>query len=376
MIEDALDTRENKITWKEIAEAAGITKGALSHFKSGTELKFPTLLKVSNIVFGKNHFAAAKTWSLLLHNPKNVRFAMEYLAVNKLTKELEELIEKATSEHTSREVLEWANAYSIVLMYLKNETTSSIIEEIRAFQPKSEEMKILTTIIEVSCKNRTREYNSMASLIDGLHISIENIEEDYIKQSFKLRLKELQSYVALYRNNDPVTARKHAYDIINADLCATLTAHSYYIVGMSYLFDNYDLCLGNIEKYQGLLIGLGREKDALIVEKNDIPFIKNLWKTAERRPDTNDISEIAHFEAMLGSKEEALELADKAIEENGKSGFNLYYKALATDDKSMFMQSLIFFVSKKGDMFFANLPYRYLKDDPTFAPMAQLLFND
>jgi transcriptional regulator with XRE-family HTH domain len=376
-IEEAMDTMENKISWQDIAKAAGISKSALSHAKNnGTEFKFATLLKIAKFIFKKDYFATFKKWCLKLNNPMNVRYALEYLSVNKLTNELDELVEKILADGPSREMLDWASAYKIQVMYQKHEPTSEILNALRLYTPKSVETKTLITIIEACCKNRLREYNSMAALVQGLDKTIESIKEDFIKQSYQIRVKELLSYIYLYSYNKPEKARGYALEIISLDFCATLTAHSYYIVGISYLFDNYELCLGNIKKYRDALIELGREKDANLTDQSDIPFVNNVWAKYSEAPVTSDISEIAHYEAMVGNKELAIKLIDEVVSKQGQNGFNLYQKALATGDKSLFMQSMVFFVNKSGGKFYANLPYRYLKDDPTFAPVADLLLND
>lgn len=374
-IEEALDTIEPKISWADIAKAAGITNSALSHFKKGTELKFPTLLKIAKFIFKSNYFNIFKTWCLNLQQPKNVRYAMEFLAVNKLADDLDELINRVIQIHNNQELLEWTTAYKIQIMYLRNEPISKISNEIRSFSPKSVELKMLMSILDASCKHRFGDYNSMAAVVEGLMDMAEEIDEDFIKKSFEIRIKELLSYVNLYTYNKPEEARKYAKEIISSDFCATLTAHSFYIVGMSHLLDNYDECLGNIIKYRDLLITLGRMDDAKIVDENDIPFIKNVWLKHSEKPKTSDISEIAHFEALMGDKKEAIKLIDSVIEQIGENGFKLYYKGLATGDKSLFVQSIICFTKQNGK-FYANLPYRFVKDDPMFASIAKLLMQD
>jgi hypothetical protein len=375
-IEEHLDKQGIKMTWQDIAKAAGITKGALSHLKDGSEVKFPTLLKIAKFVFKNEYFMVFKQWCLRFNNPMNVRHALEYLAVNKLTNELEELINKIEKGYPNRELQDWINAYKIQLMYLRFKPTADILNAIRLYSPKTVETKLLMVIIEVSCKNRLREYNSMAALVEGLDKTIEDIKEEHIKESFHIRIKEVLSYVYIYSYNKPEKARDLAFEIISSNFCATLTAHSYHIVGMSYLFDSYELCLGYIQEYRKALIDLGRARDAELSLESDIPFINNVWSKASEKPATSDLSEIAHYEAMMGSKETALEMINEIIEKQGISGFSLYYKALATGDLSLFMQSMVYFVNKRGGKFYANLPYRHIKNNPVFAPIAELLLND
>lgn len=376
MIEDALDTRENKITWKEIAEAAGISKSALSHFKSGTELKFLHLLKIAKFIFENNYMATFKEWCLNLQQPANIRYALEYLAVNRQIDEMEKLITKINKFYPNKDLLDWANGYSILAMYLKGNDPADVLNQLRLYTPKTLEMKVLSIITEIWCRNKMREYSTMNALLSGLEVSISEIKDDYIQKTYTLRLKEALAFVNLYKFNNVEIARNYAEEIIFADFSPTFNANATYLLGTSYLFDNYEKCLGNIEKHRELLKESGRHAEISIVENNDLPFIKNVWKKHNEQPKTSDLSEKAHYEALNGDKELALKLIDTAIEEDGLSGFKLYYKALATGDKSLFMQSLIFFINRKGDKFYANLPYEHLKGDPVYKPMADLLFID
>lgn len=375
-IEEALDNSTTKISWHDLAKAAGISKSALSHFKNGTELKFPNLLSIAKFVFKNDYINVFKDWCLNLTQPKNIRYSLEYLAVNRHVDELEVLIGKINKRPNNQKLVDWASTYSIILSYLKGDSIESVIRSCRTTSPKSIEMKILIEIVLIYCRLRRHEYTSTLTDIQGLDIYIQQIEEDFVKESFSLRLKEVQSYLTLYKFNDPIKAREYAEEIISSESSAVLVTNSYYIVGMSYLFDNYDKCLGNIMKYRELLVESGRVKEINEVDNNDLPFINNIWKKHQSKPETNDISEIAHYEAVMGNKELAVELIDKAINEDGQSGFKLYYKALITNDTSLFMHSLIHFISKKGDKFYANLPYMHLKSDPVYKPMADTLFID
>jgi transcriptional regulator with XRE-family HTH domain len=378
-IEETLDILERKITWQDIANAVGVSKGTVSHFRSGAEMKFPTLLKVARFVYNKDYFEKFKKWCLRFNQPQNLFYALNYLAINREVIELDELIEKIKLERNdskNQKLLEWARGYEILSMYYKGTSPEEVLNQIRLFTPKTIEMKILSIITEFWCRNRLREYSTMSSIILGVDLSIEEISDTYIRESFSMQLKHCLAFVNLYKLNNFELARKYAEEIISSNFSATFTANASYLLGMSYLFDNYDKCLGNVLRYRELLEESGRLSELRVVDENDIPFIKNLWNKHSEQPKTNDISEKAHYEALYGDKNLALKFIDKAIEEDGLSGFKLYYKALATGNKALFMESLIFFVSKKGDKFYANLPYQHLKNDPMFKQMAELLFND
>jgi hypothetical protein len=375
-IEEIMDTKEKKICWTEIAKAAGVTKAAITGFKNGSELKFHSLLNIAKFLLENNYMKIFKKWCLNLNQPKNLRHALEYLAINRQIDELEELIKKIRTEYSDVKLLDWADGYEYLVKYLKGNNYEDTLCDIRSFQPKTHEMKVLITIVEIWCRYKLFDFKIMSSLIIGLEESIKEIKEEFVQDSYLVRLKEALAYVNLYKYDNRELARQYAEEIISSKISPTFTAGASYLLGMSYLFDNYDLCLGHILKHKELLKEAGREREITIIDNNDIPFVKNIWGKHTEQPQTNDISEKAHFEATVGNKELALELIDKAISEEGLSGFKVYYKALATGDISLFMESLIIFVNKKGDKFYANLPYKHLKNDPVYSRMADLLLND
>ena len=372
-IENALDNMPVKISWSDVALAADVDKSTLSHAKNGGEIKFLTQLKITKYIFKDHYIQVFKGLCLEFSLPQNIKYSLEFLSTNKFAKELGLLLEKISSKAGLKD---WYEGYSLILLYLNGVDPASILEKIRQFKAKAAEIVMLMNILEITCKNKTREYNSMADILDGTESLLGGLKKDFIKESYQTRIDELRSYIHLYRHNNTKEARSHAEQIISNDFCATSTTNAYYIVGMSYLFSNYEKCLGNIMKYRDMLIRNKREKEAGLVDKHDIPFIKNLWRKHKRKPETDDISEQAHYLALKGEGQASISLLEKVVGERGVNGFNLYYRALATGDKTLFMQSLIYFINKKGDRFYANLPYNFLKDDPTFKPMADLLFFD
>lgn len=376
MVEEAIDLCEKKITWTELAETAGLTKSALSHWKSGAEINFISMLKISKLVSSIFRKDILKDFCNDLQKPKNLRHALEYLAINNYTTELEKLIMTIREKHTNRELLDWADTYEIILEFLQYREIPYIMYRVRNFNPKTYEMKILVSFIEIYCHYFNKEYKTMMSLCKGLKESINEIEDEFINKSYNYRMTEIEANIYLHYYNQPKKAREFAYKIINSDfeLGLKFVSNSYYIVGMSYLFEDFDKCISYILAYRDICEKLGCTELVAIVDNRDIPFIYNVWRKHNECPITNDISEIAHYEALNGNRETALKLIDQSLKQ-GVTGFKLYYKALATQDKNIFMQSLIIF-AKNGEKFFARLPYKHLVADPSFKQMADLLLEE
>jgi hypothetical protein len=372
-LENYLDSLDTKITWKQLAMSIGIDPSAFSHLKKGTEIGFPYLLKISQLLAGDKFDTILRDWCLKLHKPQNIKYALEYLSINGFKDELKIVLDQISN--CNRELTDWAQAYKILHMYLDMADAPTILLELKNYNPKLPETKILYDIIEIYCKQLNTEYSSMCSLSENLIPVIDNLEDEYIKKCYTIRLKELLSHVYLFNYNKPSKAREYAYEVIFSNIGAKFAAHSYYIVGMSFLHEDFTKCLENIMEYRKICERLGREDLVNIVDNNDIPFVRSVWKKHNEAPVTKDVSEIAHYEAMCGDKAKALELVETAIAAQGISGYKLYYKALATDDKSLFMQSMIYFITKSGNKFAAQLPYEHLKNDAMFKDMAAMLLG-
>lgn len=377
LLENYIDSLDVKITWRQLANKIGIDPSAFSHLKKGKEIGFTYLLKISQVLAGHKFDTVLKDWCLKLRKPQNIKYALEYLSINRFHEEMLILIDRVENESPSRELLDYVLIYKILHMHITRQDVGLIEKELRSYSAKNYETSILADIISIYCKHSSREFESMCSLANAVEPSVNDIQDTYIRTCYQVRLKEIQASVYLYNRNDPLTARKYANEVISSNIGAKFAAHSYYIVGMSYLFEDYDECLNNIIEYKKICERLGCYNLVKIVENNDIPFVKSMWDKHTERPITEDISEIAHYEAKYGNKALALELLDKAIEESGSlSGYKLYYKAIAANDKSLFLQSMVCFVNKAGDRFSAQLPYEHLKDDPTFKAVADMLMSE
>ena len=374
-IEEIIDVSNQRITFCDLAKAAGVTKGAISTFFKGTsELSFSALLGISDFLTFLTKKDLIKEWCLHLEKPKNQKHALEYLAINQYNDELHDLITKIKVEQTNKELLEWADVYEIYYRFITEAPLNKIKQMIREASPKTMETKTFLRIIEMNVFAILREYQSLFHVYSDIKNAIKGINDDYIKKCYTLRMNEIMAHINLYYLADVNMARKYANAVISSKMSAIFKAHSYYIMGMSYLFENYDETLFYITEYRKICENFGRKDLTFIVDNSDIPFIKNVWNKHTAEPQTKDLSELAHYKALNGCKQEALDLIKKAIKSEGNSDFKLYYKALATGNKIDFLNALILFTSK-GERFFAQLPYRVLAADPQYRETADLLLN-
>jgi hypothetical protein len=376
--EEYLDRSDKKITWAEIEKKLGLTTGTISHSRiDGTEMNFATYLNLAKLIvdtIGGDYINLFSDWCLKFKRPKNIKCAFEFLAANGKLEHLELLINNVKQEHNSRDLKDWINAYSIVLMYKRNPKDYSYIQELRGYSPKQLETRIITSLLEVYYLYDQQDYKSMLTIAKSIEESLLMVKEPYIQASYLFRLYQTLAYTYLFRFDDMEKARYYAEKIILSNFCADLAIDSYYIMGMSFFFEDCDKCLTYLFKYVELLERQKRYDLARSIRKNDIPFVQAHWGRTQSSEENISLSEKAHFEAKWGSKSTALEMVQKCLALEGVSPFKLYYKALATGEDNLFLESLIIF-SKKGNKFYAKLPYEYLKNHHSLGNAARLLLE-
>jgi transcriptional regulator with XRE-family HTH domain len=380
ILEEYFDRSAQKITWTEIAKETGVTTSALSHSRNdGTELSFIDYLNLAKIAAKlageRNYINLFSDLCLKFKRPINIKRALEFLSVHRKLDHLERLIDIVKTEYNSKELRDWAEIYSIILLYQRDSRNFTYMNQLRGYSPKYLETKILSTMVEIYHFYRENEYKSMLALVKTIEGVLGNIKDKYIQTSISNRLFQILAFTHLYRYADIQKARYYAEKIISSKYSATLASESYYIMGMTFFFEDCDKCLAYLEKYLKSLEEQGRYELASLIRKNDIPFVQAHWGRKQSYEESVSPAEEAHFEAKWGDKEKALKLVEQAITTEGVSPFKLYYKALATGNASLFLESLVLF-SKKGNKFFAKLPYEYLKDHPTLNNVAKLLIEN
>jgi hypothetical protein len=379
MVEEYLDRLDKKITWSEVAKNIGLTIGSISHSRNdGTEFNFIPSLNLAKFLAGltekNNYVDVFSEWCLTFKRPKNIKCAFEFLASNRKLDHLERLINLVKQDYNSRDLNDWAEIYSILLTYKRNPKDFSYIHQLRSYSPRKLETKILSTLLEMYYLYAQKEYGSMFTLSESIESSLSQIKDPYIRSSFSHRLFQMLAYAYLYRFNEPEKARYYAKKIISNDFSADLAIDSYYIMGISFFFEDCDKCLTYLEKYIELLTQQGRYDLANSIRENDIPFVQAHWGRSQSLEEKVALSEKAHYEAKWGDKGIALRLIEECLASEGVSPFKLYYKALASGEASLFLESLIIF-SKKGNKFYAKLPYEYLKNHPSLGNAAKLLLE-
>ncbi|BCC62410.1 MULTISPECIES: AimR family lysis-lysogeny pheromone receptor [Bacillus] len=210
-------------------------------------------------------------------------------------------------------------------------------------------------------------YQKVNEYIESVLPRIEKVSKHTNRNSFLLRVKEMQVPIHLHNNGDLFKAREICFEILNDpfNYYISTKAIAYCKLGESYALSDYETAKNYICKALEL-IGVPVNKKFKIRRNkilNVLLFLKiHHGKDLDSIDRTKlDLAELAFFYIKIGKKEEALEILRGLEKQNGSlSAFQLYYMGLATGDKEYFEQSVESF-SKTGDFFYISLPINALK---------------
>ncbi|WP_431613419.1 AimR family lysis-lysogeny pheromone receptor [Bacillus pfraonensis] len=207
-------------------------------------------------------------------------------------------------------------------------------------------------------------YKMVNEYIQQLLPDILEIKCHTLRDSFLLRIKEMNIFVELHENNLD-RARNICFEIINDETnCYVSTkAVAYCKVGESYVFSDYQRAKEYMEKSLEIIGNPVNKKLELRRDKvlNTLLFLrihheKDLHTI---NPEELDKAEKAFLYVKLGENQKAIEILQDLQNENGYlSSFQLYYMGLAVGGEKgkKYLEMSIESFSKSGDFFYISLP--------------------
>jgi hypothetical protein len=290
-----------------------------------------------------------------INKPENLRLALEYASFNRNLPLLEYLINRELNSD-NRVNQEWAKVYQLMLDLQKNHYDEDFLLMLRAVRATTIEMDILTRIMECYFFYNNDDYRSFFALSKTIEKSIQNIYNQYIKETFLVRISEilLNSH---FRNGEVEQCRRYANIVIDSNANKFRKANAYLTLSYTYLFENYDTSIKLLLRSKELSVESGNVDKALLIENKSIAFAKCYWSKDLESVQTNNEAEQAHLAIRRGNKELAISILNK-IEQH--TGFTKYYLGIATGKEQYLYESIAMF-KEQGDLFFINLPLIELK---------------
>ncbi|PHD98850.1 hypothetical protein COI55_19025 [Bacillus wiedmannii] len=294
---------------------------------------------------------------------------MDYLAVHGELELLKQLIEDEKTSH-DKDNREWAYVYELIYLRNKGELSGNTLQK-RLHLAKKEikisttEMQILFEILSLFATADRRNFKLMNDTAVILLEEVDSISDPYMKLSFEYKIKECMIQ-GLLMSGEVEKARTTCHEIINREELRRrfpmIVATAYGTLGESYTFESFETATNYINKAIEML---EKKLNARMSLRNDmmvntIEFLKIKWKIDLNNVHPIHLAEKAYLEIQLGNNENAIQMLERLKEDNGElSAFQLYYLALAKNDKSIFAESLNKF-EQLGNIFYSQLPKKKL----------------
>lgn len=260
-----------------------------------------------------------------------IRKTFEYAAITRDKQLLDQHLENY--RHEKRNVIEkYVKVYSFISDYLHGNIPFHLIEDELSKLTNINDpiLKILVDIYYCIALLQKRQFSYVINKASELEIQIKGLNDKphlFLKECYSYRISEVLAYAHLFLNNLK-QARHYANILYNASINKRVNSDALYIIGMTYLISDENLCLSYLKRsideaektgemrlvgyavynynFARLLMKRKIDNDAPNVLKNMENFIEGRMSFVEVEKEirkTNDPDLIGYFESKAGGKE-------------------------------------------------------------------------
>jgi hypothetical protein len=362
LFDELLEGIESDITEVELESAIGAGQGIISHQRRvNSDLSFVNVLRSVMYIRPEKERSTMEDFIKSFTSENNLRVSIEYALSNRDFGLCDWIMEKLKDIGKAKNI-DWVKTYEIVKSFQKRELSLTQLDSlVKEHKPKNLETRVLTNILKCYVHFYKQNWVDIQEMIPQIREDISTIKNDYIRSTFSIRLNELSSHIELHFKNNVERARELVEQVKESEFTFKFNLHVHYILGKSYMLEDYDKSLSHLEEYVRELRKQGDESTATNVENMDIAFLKNHWGVDFEG--TNDEAEQMYLEYVRGNITKSKELL-KNLEDKGElSPFQQYYKGLIEQSGETLMESMMDFINK-GDFFFAQVPKRIIENLP------------
>ncbi|MGG1684876.1 AimR family lysis-lysogeny pheromone receptor [Pseudalkalibacillus sp. NRS-1564] len=338
----------------QLAKIAGVSVPTVSRLvNSSSEIGFSAMVKIAAYLFPENYTEVIAEWVSKLETALNQRCAMEWSSVNGKTELLRTLIDENV-EGYRRENAQFARLYTEFLRYTAREITAEELNErIKCMGvANSNELPTLIKIIEVYALFKAGKHSLMFEVGKSLEAEVRSLNNSFLRDSFLVRLAEIFSYSYLYRG-DVKKARYYAGIVKAATFAPRLAAQSYFVTGISYLHEDEDRTISDLQACYDRAKATGASEKYLRQMKENIDFAL-VHFGRDCRPTSP--TELAYQAAKRGD----VATAEKYASQSTNKPMSTFCVALAKGDVDLMWDGYGEFIAS-GDLHFAVLPRKELE---------------
>jgi hypothetical protein len=361
LLENALDSHANRITYKKISEETGVCNTLICRYFSRTkDLTFFDILKVVRYVAPNEEpdiMSALTDDYIQQAKPANVRALLLYLVNAKMYDDMHRL--GAIIEPKHRECVAW---YELIQLYAEHKQNAisgfSLALSISTKSFDSDEFRTLKNLLYLFANHKSNSFQYYFEIAKDAEQSAGRIKSDFIRESLFNAIYEQFSIAFLYQKADTQRSRFYAQQVsTNFVTCEMSVINSEYVMGVSYMFEDFGKALTHLNSCVAGLRKIGRNDRALRIEQDDIAFLYNYWQVKTLQgSDRYDESQQVYAEFTFGDKQKA----QQDVLALNNDPFNIFLKGIILNEDAYLIAACGEY-RLKGNEFFANLPLTFVK---------------
>lgn len=292
--DDVFNTMEDRdLSLETAASILEIHVNSLYNFKKSGSIGFRSLLKLAQLLYGKDYHDKMREWCLLLPSTEAIKHAFEYAAIKRDTDLLKNLLESAEGDNY---LDAYSGVYGVILDYMNDDIDfNDLFPSLHAIKlGKDKDLKILVNIFKCYQLYFEKDFTTISSESIKIFECIESLNNDrkhFFRECYLYRLSEIMMPVNLYFSHYEET-RKFCKVIINSKISSKTMSDAYYYIGMSYLLDDKDKCLKNLAISLKLMETVGEAR--LVKEAENNLALAETYFTIREEGVLKDVSELVN----------------------------------------------------------------------------------
>lgn len=292
------------------------------------------------------------TYAMHVNKLHDVRDAFEYASIHEQMNVLEQLLNK----HRADDLLtEWIQVYRLIFENLSNSyTLQEVLEKAKNLYGEINNplARMRLEIVELTTYYKLGSVRNTLFMADKFKSSFSTIKPSYMKSALASRVSLLIGLGKLYGEGDREGAENYLFAVnVNDTTPDTVRASSYHALSNTKLIGDKNMCLDYTRKAIKFARQAGLVEYEQALEKEQIPFIKNLYGEIFDLPINTPEKEQIHQYIVRNEIEHAKKLIEKLENESNDNLFLLYYRGKATKDLNLLMQALSHFsIFGRADM--------------------------
>lgn len=337
-LENEIDRKGLKKSY--IAKQIGVSPALLTKFFNHNECELDKVFLLIDYLSEDNSEELKSSYiKSYVTSPRNILISLEYANMFNNLDLFTYLIDKH-SDNKNREVQEMIRLQKIYMKMNDEFNCYDLLEQIKRVSTSTILTSLFKNILICYCYNRNKNHNIIQEYLDEVKVLVNQMEDCFLKQSYSIRYYQLLGHIELRSNVNCIKAREIGNYLVDHSLNDKIKAYGYYLIGLSYIFDDLEKCEVNLLNSAQIYKDYNRLSDEKVV-RNKLSIILAI----NERFTMLDSKYAQALYQIKTQNEVSVDLI------NDQDGFALFSLGILNKDFNLLMKSLLSF-KKAGDNLF------------------------